>query len=140
MSDTAEYDRLVSDKANAQNQLSDAVRERDQIQDKIDRLKAAKRTLSDEYNSFHDVKRIVEGAVRQDYEWKGGTYDQFYGCGSALVNANQVYYGNLDDARDEINLEIMRLENRLYEQEGILGQLRSLINSLAHKIENYFND
>lgn len=140
MADTAEYNRLVNDKANAQNRLNNAVRQRDAIQDKIDRLKTAKRTLSDEYSAFSDVKRTVKSDVQHKYDWKGSKYDQFSGYGSALISTNQTYYGNLDDARDEINMEIMRLENQLYEQEGLLGQLRSLINSLAHRIENFFND
>lgn len=140
MGDTAEYNRLVNDKANAQSRLDNTVKQRDAIQDKIDRLKTAKRTLSDEYSSFSNVKKAVESAARHEYEWKGAKYDQFTGYGSALVSADQTYYRNLDDARDEINMEIMRLENQLYEQEGLLGQLRSLINSLAHRIENFFND
>lgn len=140
MGDTAEYNRLVNEKANAQNQLNNTVRYRDSIQDKIDRLKTAKKTLSNEYNSFSDVKKTVKRDVQQKYEWKGSKYNRFLSYGSAIVSANETYYGNIDDARDEINLEIMRLENELYEQNGLLGQLRSMVNSLAHRIENFFND
>lgn len=140
MGDRAEYNRLVRDKSNAQSRLNSAIRERDAIQDKIDRLKAAKRALSEEYDSFSVVRKTVKNDVQQSYEWQGAKYDLFSAYGSSLVNANNTYYANLDDARDEINLAISRLENQLYEQEGLMGRLRSLINSLAHRIENFFND
>ena len=140
MGDTSEYNRLVNDKANAQYKLNNAIKQRDVIQYKIDRLKTAKAALAEEYSSFSDVKRTVKRDVQQKYEWEGAQYDRFSGYGTALVNAYQIYHANLDDARDEINLEISRLENQLYEQEGLMGQLRSLINSLVHRIENFFND
>ena len=141
MGDTAEYNRLVHDKANAQSRLNSAARKRDAIQEEIARLETAKEVLTEQYESFSDVKKTVKREAQQNYEWKGINYNQFAKhYGSALIDANQTYHENLDDARDEINLKISELENQLYEQEGILGQLRSLINSLAHRIENFFND
>ena len=140
MGDDAEYRRLVREKTEAQNRLRTESGQRGAIQDKIDRLKDAKRILSDEYGYFSGVKSTVEGKVRGIYAWKGAKYDVFSGYASSLMEANKNYYDNLDNARDAINSEIGRLENQLYSQDGLLGQLRSLINTLARKIENFFND
>lgn len=140
MSDNAEYDRLVNDRASAERQLSNAIWTRDAIQEKIDRLITAKQTLGNCYDSYSDISRAVKSDVRGSYEWKGSQYDDFSEIGGALISANRTYNDNIDEARDAINIEIARLENEIYRQDGIIGQLRSLINSLVHRIENFFND
>lgn len=140
MKDIEEYNRLVSDKANAQNRYDNVIIKRNSISDRIERLHNAKRLLDDMYDEYYYVKKEVSKDINHKYNWKGAKYNQFSGYGDALKNSNDAYYANLDNVRDDINLELSRLENQLYEQEGLLGQLKAFINSISHKIENFFND
>ena len=139
MSTNTEYDQLVSDKASAETQLSNAIWTREAIQEKIDQLKTAKRTLGNCYDSYSDISRAVKSDISASYEWNGSQYDRFSEFGDSLITANKTYNDNIDEARDAINSEIARLENEIYRQDGIIGQLRAWINTLAHKIENFFN-
>lgn len=139
MSDNAEYNQLVSDKQSAERRVREASNARAAIEEKVDRLKDAKRALGRCHDDFGDVKKTVKRDIEDHYSWEGSQYDRFMSNGENLIRFNQDYYDNIDAARDEINLEIARLENEIYRQEGIIGELHSLINSLVHRIENFFN-
>ena len=51
----------------------------------------------------------------------------------------QTYYDETDRAVDAIMEEITRLENQIYDQEGVIGWLKSQINSLGNYIETLLN-
>lgn len=72
--------------------------------------------------------------------WRGQTFRDFQSRGSTLTAENNTFYrASLDAALDAVNDEITRLENQKYNEYGLLGRLSSAINSLANKIENFFN-
>ena len=139
MSDSAEYDRLVSDMRSAESQARSVSYTRASLQEKVDRLKEAKRGLSDYHDTFSDIHKAVKSDIQGSYSWQGRKFDDFGGYGSDLIQANKAYRNRIDVARDAINSEIARLENEIYRQDRILGELYALINSIAHKIANYFN-
>ena len=139
MSDNAEYDRLVREKSMAERQVNEASMARSNNQSRVNRLINAKKALDECHDNFGDIKKAVNSCIHDHYSWKGSNYDSFIQSGDSLINYNQKYYNNIDDARDAINLEIARLENEVYRQDGLIGDLHSLINSLAHRIENFFN-
>ena len=139
MDQQEEYERLRDEERATQDSLDDAYNEYGSTQDKINRLKSVRRTLYECCDSFKDVKKNVKRLVRDDYKWTGENYNLFSSYSSSLRGANDDYYRNLDEARDSINDEITRLENEMYRQEGLIGHLRALLNSLANKIQNVSN-
>lgn len=139
MDPNEEYDRLRDEERATKNSLDDAYNDYERTQDKISRLKSVRRVLYECCDSFKDVKKTVKRIVRDDYDWKGVNYNLFSSYSSSLQDANDDYYRNLDAARDSINDEITRLENETYHQEGLIGYLRALLNSLANKIQNVSN-
>lgn len=139
MSDNAEYDQLISEKAQAEAKVESASNTKAILQEKVDRLKDAKRILDGCYDDFGDVNKNVKKILQDKYSWQGSNHDEFVNLGAYLIDYDKTYYNNIDTARDNVNSEIARLENEIYRQEGIIGELKALINSLWHKIENFFS-
>lgn len=139
MYDNASYEQLVCEKETAERNKAEAENTKRAIENKIDRLNTVKSTLAGLYESYSGINTSVKKVVDQDYEWKGSNYDSFSNNGSLLVSASKQYYKNIDEARDSINSEITRLENEIHKQILLIGSLVALINTLASKIENFFN-
>ena len=57
----------------------------------------------------------------------------------ALKQGNESFYQDIDAALDAVNDEITRCENTIYSNNGLLGRLRSYLNSLLNDLENMFN-
>lgn len=139
MDENEEYERLVGEQSAAQSDLDDAHHDYLRTQDKLERLRSVRQTLYDCCDSFRGVKKSVRRVIRDDYDWTGENFSRFSTYSSSLMDENDAYCRNLDAARDAINDEITRLENDMYRQEGLIGYLRALLNSLANEIQNLFN-
>ena len=139
MDENEEYERLVGEQRAARSDLDDANHDYLRTQDKLERLRSVRQTLYDCCDSFRDVKKSVQRVIRDDYDWTGENFSRFSTYSSSLMDENDAYGRNLDAVRDAINDEITRLENDMYRQEGLIGYLRALLNSLANEIQNLFN-
>ncbi len=125
---------------NANAKISDCQSEKARLKAKIERLKKAKLELvsrKEEVRSKKLYASLNHGSVS---EWKGTKKDEYKSqVEEELLSGYGTYYEQTDQALDEINNEVTRLENDIYEQEGIIGWLRSRVNSLANSIENLMN-
>ena len=139
MSENNEYNQWVSEKSYAEDQVSSVRSQQTEVRAKIERLRTAKKILDNCYDSFEDVKKSVSKELNNNYQWKGTKYDEFVEMGNGLEYSNFAYLDSIDKARDEINLKIAELENESFKMAGIIGDLLAWINTLAAKIENYFN-
>ena len=139
MDENEEYERLIDEQRTAQDDLDNVNNEYIRTQDQLERLKNVRRMLYDYCDSFRDVKKDVRRVLRDNYDWTGENFNRFSNYSSFLRDENENYYRNLDDARDAINNEITRLENDMYRQEGLIGYFRALLNTIANKIQNFFN-
>lgn len=107
---------------------------------KLDRLYPVKRVLAGEKSDFKTIKKDTKKYIEDDYEWLGSAYTEFLSKGEELNDECENFYKEqLDRVLDELNNEITRLENEISNKFGLLGRLGSEINSLANKIENFFN-
>lgn len=140
MADSAEYNKLVNEKRNAQKQYNAC---KDRIEDcnyLIQRLKRAKSTLTEQKSNYKSIKQQDSATISKNYKWEGTQYNRFKTLGNSLLDEDNYYYKNeIDRVLDSINDEITRLENQQMKDYGVLGQLGSWINSLGNKIENFFN-
>lgn len=137
-----EYESLKSQKRDAQAKYNTTLRRIEDCNYKITRLKRTKATLTEQKQAFaaikKDDKKIIDQKKRS--AWSGSTFSSFRSSGAMMVDTNDAFYRNsLDGALDAVNSEITRLENQKYNEYGLLGRLSSTINSLANKIENFFN-
>ena len=135
-----EYNNLVNQKKSKQKQYNaceDRIEEYDYL---LKRLKAAKETVSAQKSSFSKIKKDDKNTVKEKYKWKGSNYNKFKSKGSSMMDENDTYYNkSIDYVLDSLNNEITRIENLKMDEYGLLGKLGSAINSLANKIENFFN-
>lgn len=140
MSDNAEYDKLVSQKRSAQSRYNSCQSRIDNCNYLLRRLRKAKESISDLKKSFKDNKKLDEKLRKEKCDWEGLTYDSFKSKMSTLIDTNDDYFkGSIDKVLDSLNNEITRIENKRMSEYGLLGELGSWINSLANKIENFFN-
>ncbi len=140
MSDNAEYDKLVSQKRSAQSRYNSCQSRIDNCNYLLRRLRKAKESISDLKKSFKDNKKLDEKLRKEKCDWEGFTYDSFKSKMSTLIDTNDDYFkGSIDKVLDSLNNEITRIENKRMSEYGLLGELGSWINSLANKIENFFN-
>ncbi|MEE0931029.1 MAG: DUF5082 family protein [Acutalibacteraceae bacterium] len=137
--DWARYNSLTSQKNSAETQMSEVQSQTQQLNNQIKRLKSAKSIVETEKENFKAIKKGISNIVDDDYEWKGDTYDKFKNYGSYLNEDHSNYYDSIDMVLDSINNKITELENQIYRNDGILGELRSWWNSLCNSIENLFN-
>lgn len=137
--DWDQYNNLNNQKSSTESQISSVQNENRLLNEQIDRLYQVKEIIKTEKGEFDDIKKSVEQIIDEGYEWKGDTYDKFKSNGSYLKEDNNSYYNSIDDVLDAVNDKITELENRIYSNEGLLGQLQSWWNSLCNSIENLFN-
>lgn len=140
MSGNIEYDRLVSQKSNAQSQYDACSSRIENCDYLLRRLRKAKESIAELKESFKANKKLDKKLYEESPDWKGSTYASFSSKMSSLVIENDDYYKNsIDHVLDSLNNEITRMENQRMSEYGLLGRLGSWINSLANKIENFFN-
>lgn len=140
MESNKEYEGLISRRDNARGQYNASMRRIEDYNYMIRRLKNVKTMISDEKKAFKTLKKADEEILDAKRNWEGQTKTDFLTKGDAMTSENNYYYKNsLDRILDALNDEITRLENKRNREYGILGDLASLINSLANEIENFFN-
>lgn len=140
MSDNAEYDSLVNQKKSKQREYNDCEDRIDDCNAKLRRLRAAKESIADLKSDFKDNKKLDKKMKKEERKWEGSTNDTFKSKMDVLIDTNDDYYKySIDYTLDSINNEITRLENVKLSEKGLLGRLGASINSLANKIENFFN-
>lgn len=140
MSNNAEYDSLVSQKSSAQSQYNACSSRIENCDYLLGRLRPAKEAIVELKESFKNNKKLDENLLEEEREWKGSTCRMFGMWMTKLIEFNDAYYNDsIDHVLDSLNDEITRIENQRMSEYGLLGRLGSWINSLANKIENFFN-
>lgn len=140
MSDNAEYDSLVSQQKQADDQAKACEKRIEDYDNRIERLKRAVANLPGMKRSFKSTRKAEKALADTGDDWKGETQSRFSQKIDTLETQNDRYYKNtLDYVHDELNNEITRLQNLRAEEWGILGKLYSVINDLGTKIANFFN-
>lgn len=109
------------------------------LEDKIERLKEAKKAVIEIQKAISDIKFSLLGKHNQP-NWEGNEKKKF----------DKDYYGFLDDYyklqnelnhyHDSICDEITRLENSMDEQNGIIGWCKRGINSIGNELNKLFHN
>lgn len=140
MSSNEEYNSLVRQKSAKQAEYraaQDRIEECDYL---LGRLRRAKEVIQAQKKEFKNIKKRDEDLVEDKCDWTGSNYDRYRSKGGSMLAEDEFYLKNsLDTVLDNLNNEITRIENQKYNEYGLLGRLSSAINSLANKIENFFN-
>ena len=109
------------------------------LEKKIERLEGAKQKLQTYKLNIESEKFDITQKLSCS-SWKGSNKEEYEGIAEEqLKPCYQTYYDETDQAVDAIMDEITRLENQIYDQEGVIGWLKSQINSLGNYIETLLN-
>ena len=139
MSSNAEYDNLVRQKDSAQSQYNACSSRIEECDYLLRRLRPAKEAIVDLKSAFKSNKKVDKKIYNDKHEWEGSTYDSFKSKMSYALETDEIYFDSIDSVLDALNNEITRVENERMKEYGLLGEIGSWINSLANKIENFFN-
>ena len=134
---------LENQRSRNEGQQSDIQDDIDDIDERIDALKAAYKILDDEKEKARDYKKIVNGmpGVYSDM-WRGEKANQVYDTcenDGALSNTYKEYIDAIDSIEDSINDEITRLKNSRSDKWGILQGLIEAWRNLTNRIHNAVN-
>ena len=140
MSNNAEYDSLISQKSSAQSQYNACSLRIENCDYLLRRLRLTKESIVELKEAFKSNKKLDKNLREERRDWKGSTNNSFSTKMSTLIDVNDSYYkDSIDHILDSLNNEITRIENQRMSEYGLLGRIGSWINSLANKIENFFN-
>lgn len=117
--------------------------ENTRIREIISRLEAAKSIISTSDNDLRDYR----SDLKDDYElyeadWKGTEFNKY----KALIDDeiySSLYKTYINDGVNQVLDDLCDLitayENQIYENQGLIGRLKSAINSLVNEIEKLLN-
>ena len=104
------------------------------IDEKLERLRTAKKSVGEIQKKVHDTKKKI---IRKNYQptWQGKQKDDFTKQWETFSSDYTSFQTEMNTFYDAICDEITRLENQKIEENGLIGCLQSLKNSLENSIE-----
>lgn len=139
-----EYQNLCSEKSAKESEASSVESTISSLDGQIEAMQAAYDSIDDAKESIKDIRKYIRN-LPDDYDdsWKGSFADTIYtDCrkdGTRVDYYYTRYIDLIDDIQDDLNWKLTELENERLRQETILGDLWAAINSLATRIQNWFN-
>jgi hypothetical protein len=128
------------------NKISNAKRQKDAHQMRVDECERQVRLLRNAYDelgkikdSFRDTRKSIEKVFEEKGKWRGEKYNDFCKAGESLDNAYGRYYKNLDAAQDAVNTKISELVAERARRIWLIGELVAQINQWWIDIENLWN-
>lgn len=137
-----ELDRLYSARSAYKSQKRSYESERAAVREKLDRLKEAKRNVSNVKNNMVDPARddISNKLGKHADTWQGTVYENVYEVHAYGIMSNyNNYYDDVDYILDAICDEITRLENENRHLGTLLNAVINTLNSIGNEIEKLLN-
>ena len=104
------------------------------IDEQLERLRTAKKSVGEIQKKVHDTKRkIIFKNLQPD--WQGKQKDAFTKQWETLSSDYTSFQTEMNTFYDAICDEITRLENQKIEENGIIGWCQSQMNNLGNVIE-----
>lgn len=144
----AQLNNLKNQKTSKENQKTELENENTKLRNEISRLEKARNRLNSYIEELRGYRKSGERKVKEKISWKGSNYNSYKSSGENLMceglfGNNSSYLGqyikSVDTIRDDLNLLITEKQNKIYKNEGLIGQLKSAINTLKTKITNFWN-
>lgn len=137
-----QLESLRSDYNSKQQQLNACTVQVTSLNERIQRIEEIIEEFANYKSDLIDHRNDVRIVSNRDYTyWQGDLFDDYHDqIKDELVNDSlKEYIRAIDDNLDNLNNEKMRLENEVYNTEGIIGNIKSALNWLGTKIENLLN-
>ena len=113
----------------------------ERLEEKIERLKSARDAVSVKKEEIGTTISNMEGTIESMnyFTWCGSNRESFDGEVIKALEECNAFKKDVDNIQDALNDEITRLENERYEHEGIIGQLKMVLNDLGNWLTNLLN-
>lgn len=138
MDNSERIEYLTSKKFEKESELQDSQSSVALIDAKIERLKKVQNKVNVICDQIRALRKETY-AIRDKEEWKGSKKDGFVkemeeanGCFKIYIDEVETYYNEICDA-------ITKLQNEKYNQESIIGGLKSLINSIGNELHKLWH-
>lgn len=111
------------------------------LEEKIERLKSARDAVSAKKEEIGTTISNMAGTIESmDYFiWCGSNRESFDGEVIKALEDCDAFNQDVDSLQDALNDEITQLENKRYEHEGIIGQLKMVLNDLDNWLTKLLN-
>ncbi len=140
MGTNEDYNVLVRERSRLSEEYRACERRIGECDELLKRLRPVKKQLVEIKSDFSSVVDGDQKISEETGSWRGTTFQKFRRQMSDVNAENRYYFnGSLDYALDALNDRITEIENKKAKEFGLLGRLAAAINSLANRIENYFN-
>ncbi|MDD3361671.1 MAG: DUF5082 family protein [Hespellia sp.] len=135
----SDIDALYYQRTMAQRQMQEYQQKCSELDEKIERLRTAKESVASYKNTVRSMRGTVAGYMSVE-SWKGQNYTKYQeAVRDGLTQGFNEYYNQVDNAQDELNLEMARLQNEKSSTLGWLGNVTSTLNNIQTAIRNALN-
>lgn len=125
-----------------ESKITAAESENAAYQAKVDELQSAYDDLKTAKGDLKDLRGNISSLASDTYSsWKGNKFDSIYSnyLSDTLYPSYSAVITEVDGNMATINNKICEYQNKIYSNEGLIGQLKSVINSLWTQIENWID-
>lgn len=137
-----QLESLQADYNSKQQQLNACTVQVTSLNERIQRIEQIIDEFANFKNDLIDHRKDVKILANRDYAyWQGDLFDDYHHeiKDEVVNNSLKEYIRSIDDNLDNLNNEKMRLQNQVYDTQGIIGNIKSALNWLSTKIENLLN-
>ena len=136
-----ELDSLKNDLGSKRSQLRAKEQEKANYLSVASDIKSVYKKMADEKAAMKNYHSGIKSFSNEHFDiFVGKLYASEYKPRiKQVVEDYQKVISAIDTNMDRLNTEMARMENMAYKCDGVIGYLRSAINSLVHTIENWTN-
>ncbi|MBC1514218.1 DUF5082 domain-containing protein [Listeria booriae] len=132
----ASVDDLKRDQKRNQTEMDRCLSESASIDEKLERLEAAKKKVDDALQNAKLLRDTVEKQREELATWKGTKFNVYRSIVENSFSSDyKTFCNRLDEYYDDICDKITQLENERNDQEGLLGWFKSRANDIGNQIE-----
>lgn len=137
----SELDNMKSSLVGKKAELQTQTAERERCMGMAEEIEAVYKRLKEDKELMSGYRDSVKSFSNETFDrFVGNLYSSSYkNHMDQLVSSYNQLIRNIDDNMDRLNTLRAQYENKAYQCDGIIGSLRSVINTLVHKIENWTN-
>lgn len=133
---------LEKEEANLQNQKASLEKQNRSLQEKIEALERARKNVGEAKDAMKKQMKYLKKLPSDHLKgWEGNTFlsaKESLEKGT-LHNAYDSYIKEVDQVEDNLNNEIARLKSQVWENEGLIGKIKTALNNVWTKLKNLCN-
>ena len=132
-------EELRSEISRNENQISQLNTQNESLKQKISRIDKAKSKVSSAKTNYDQLRKETQSALKKKEEWEGSRFDKCQNQFDLLDKSDSTAYKNIDAVLDALERAQGEYENKMNNNNSLIGKLKSGINWCYHEIKTWFN-